>query len=240
MKLEKKTIPYLNGSNFSSGLIFPVAESEKTIPLRLDYIESLIKGKDVIHLGCADHLQIIKDKIKKGRWLHQKISDHSKSCLGIDINCESIKFIKEELDYSDVICADVTDENIITEIISKKWDYLIAGEIIEHLNNPVLFLKTLRNYYSDYIERIVITVPNAFRIDNFKSSLKHQEFINSDHRYWFTPFTLAKILTQAGFHVEYFQLFQDYKVSRKKVLRRFLLKKFPALRNTIIMIARFN
>jgi hypothetical protein len=58
----------------------------------------------------------------------------------------------------------------------------VAGETLEHIDNPVLFLKTLRELYKENIDYLLISVPNAFAIKNFVSVFNHLEFINTDHR----------------------------------------------------------
>ncbi len=47
---------YLTGKEFSNGINIRVAEKQSAIPNRLDYVESLAKGKNIIHVGFADHL----------------------------------------------------------------------------------------------------------------------------------------------------------------------------------------
>ena len=83
-----------------------------------------------------------------------------------------------------------------------KWDYLVAGEIVEHLDNPVEFLRLLNERYKQRVDKIIITVPNAFRINNLTFSMKGQECINTDHRYWFTPYTICKVVHRANFVIE--------------------------------------
>jgi hypothetical protein len=46
---------------------------------------------------------------------------------------------------------------------------------------------------------LVLTTPNAFRYQAALQSLRGQEIINSDHRYWFSPYTLAKVMWRAGY-----------------------------------------
>ena len=57
-------------------------------------------------------------------------------------------------------------------------------------------MRTVLNEYG-FMGKYIITVPNAFCF--LKTSVYQEgiEFINSDHRYWFTPYTIAKIMIEA-------------------------------------------
>lgn len=251
MKFKTSLISFLKGDEFSNGLEIKVAQKELSVPGRLETLENLSSGKKIIHLGCCDHIPLIEDKIKKNNWLHARIDNVAEECLGIDINIEGIKYLKDNLQYKNVIHANIAEDEVF-EIKSKKWEYLILGEILEHINNPLLFLKQINDKYKNYIEKIVLTVPNAFAYDNFKFAKKNLEIINTDHRYWFTPYTLAKILVQAGYKIDDFGFVQE--ISNKTGLKAklfvwpFLKKKIfykrlrisPALRDTIIMTAYLN
>lgn len=84
----------------------------------------------------------------------------------------------------------------------QRWDYAILGEILEHIDNPVSYLNAIQQLYSDCLIRIVITVPNAWTQATMRMANRSTEIINSDHRYWFTPYTLSKVMVQAGLHLE--------------------------------------
>ena len=163
----------------------------------------------------------------------------TRRCLGIDIDQEAIEYLKNELGYKDVLKADIIKDDPIKQISAQKWDYLIIGELLEHLDDPINFLKNIKNKYSLYINCLIVSAPNALRIENYHNSKKHLELINSDHRFWFTPYTLAKIMNQADFQVDSFQFCQGYKMGAGLILKRRLLKKYPAFRDTIVMTAKF-
>lgn len=105
-----------------------------------------------------------------------------------------------EIGYSNSFVCDIINDPPL-EIITKTsdFDYIFLGEILEHVENPVLFLKSIIDKYSEHVKKIVISVPNAFTLSNFKNALSNKEIINSDHKYWFTPFTIAKVLSCAGY-----------------------------------------
>lgn len=60
------------------------------------------------------------------------------------------------------------------------------------------FLKSLKKGLGNNARELIVTAPNAIRWEKFKNLRKGIECINSDHRYWFTPYTLAKIVLETG------------------------------------------
>jgi hypothetical protein len=48
----------------------------------------------------------------------------------------------------------------------------------------------------------VVTVPNALSLRNAVQALGGVERINTDHRAWFSPFTLLKVLADAGLRAQ--------------------------------------
>jgi hypothetical protein len=130
--------------------------------------------------------------------LHKLLTDNSERCIGIDIDKESIEFIKNELGYKNVFQGDITSDHF-DGIKSEKWDYAVFGELIEHLDNPVNFLKNFKERYGENVDRFIITVPGIYNRRQFRNMLNYKEIINSDHRFWFTPYTISKVVTSAGF-----------------------------------------
>lgn len=196
MIIDKEILTYLEGEKFSNGRVFNLPNNIQP-EHRIEYLTNLVKGKKVVHLGCLDHLPLIGDKIKKGEWLHARLTESAEKCVGFDINEETAKEVEEKYGIDNITCLDITAE-ANEAILAEKWDYLILGELLEHIDNPVEFLSRLREYYKDSIDQIVITVPHILNINRMKEMKKCIEIINTDHRFWFTPYTIAKVATEAG------------------------------------------
>lgn len=246
MEFESNINDYLSGSSFSSGKIVKICQKGDPLRDRLSIIEDICEGKDIIHLGCVDHLPLIERKIRDNVWLHARLCSCAHRCLGIDINDKGIDYLVTKLGYSDVICADIT-KDYIPDLIDYQWDYLIMGEILEHVDDPCAFLTTIHEKYSQNINRMIITVPNAFSWQNISHTISHEECINTDHRYWFTPYTLGKVVTQAGMKVEQFLFCQPSLPNRKiqslllhpiSLVRHAILRRYPATRQTLVMVVK--
>lgn len=252
MKLDsfnQKNRKYLNGQLFSNGLA--VKYFRNNLIYRVNFISEFFRNKSVIHLGCCDHIPLIEEKLQNNTWIHKIITESSAKCIGIDINEEAVEYVKKK-GINNILYGDITKDNI-SEIGDCNWDFLFMGEILEHTDNPQLFIKTIRQNYSKNISKIVITVPNALCYLNFLNTMKNCECINTDHRYWFTPFTLAKLLTTAGYRDIEFSFIEPGKKPKitlktllktllknpSQYLKLILLIRKPILRETIVMVAKF-
>lgn len=241
MKPLPHNYDYLQDTVFTSSYEFDLEfdSADNRLYSRIEWLSKTVKNKNIIHVGCVDHnFDIIKKKIDKAQWLHARLDEVSGRCLGIDINEEGIAYLAEELGYSDVVA-----ENIVAErsssITSVDWEYIILGEVVEHMDNPVEFLSSIHNLYQGHIQKIIVTVPNAFALKNFKNAKKGVERINSDHRYWFTPYTICKLLTVSGYKVTSLRSCGGDKNKIRSIFKNLKLKKNPLLRNGLIIEAEF-
>ena len=188
---------YIQGELFSGGISINF-DGTAVFKERETVIEDLIENRKVIHLGCCDHLCVIEEKIRTNKWLHAKISNKAEKCIGIDINDEAVKLSSR---YSDnIICGNILEE--INEISIEQWDDLLIPDVLEHISNPVEFLSKIKENYKNTIERIIVSVPNAFSKYQFIRLNNNIECINSDNRYQFTPYTIAKVLNDAGYRID--------------------------------------
>lgn len=249
MKISDDHQKFISGKSFHSGLIFPISSSggrilkENALNSRFDLIEEYCQGVSVLHLGCADHIELIDKKRRNGTWLHERLTAIATRCIGIDTNKNAIDYIFNNVGMTNVIYADIT-KRIPREIrVAGPWDKVVLGEIIEHIGNPVSFLKSLKIGLNDIANELILTAPNALRWENYKKLRQGVECVNSDHRFWFTPYTLAKIVADAGFKPIEFHFASSFSMARPKGIRSFLhywrLIRFPALRDTIILHAEF-
>jgi len=237
MKLNDELREFLSGKIFSSGCYFKLSGdfSERS---RLTYMQKMVKDARVLHIGCVDHTpKKVQRKLERGVWLHKLLMDSAELCAGVDINEEGVDYLTDEMKLPHIYCGDILSD-LIPGVSDKDWDYVVLGEILEHVDNPVDFLDRLRRRPGLENAKCIITVPNAFHYKNFKKALKHFEDINSDHRYWFTPYTLSKVLVMAGWEVEDIQLTQDRAFGFFPPIPYYLLKRYPLLRSKVVAMAK--
>lgn len=221
MTFDALTQEYLIGQKFSNSQLFQYNFHEP-IPDRVSFVKALCKDKNILHLGCLDHKPLISDKISRGQWLHKEITEVADTCLGIDIDIDTLSYVNQNYGFTNIIAGDFTDHQF-PEVISKHWNYAILGELLEHIDNPVQYLSTIKDLYSSCIDKIVITVPNAWTQTTIKYALRSGEIINTDHRYWFTPYTLAKVITRSGMVPENIHFANRVPLNRIQLLEKKIL-----------------
>lgn len=242
MHLAHECSPYLMGEMFSDELqvSFNYEPNDwKHLP-RTDVLRELCRGKRIIHVGCVDHdIPTITKRLKRGEWLHKILCDSAERCYGVDIAEEGIRYIKETLGYSDVAAVDIAHGDV-GALLDERWDCLVVPEVLEHANDPVDFLRRIHARFRSHAEKVILTVPNALSWWNFKKAIKGVEYINSDHRYWFTPYTLSKIVTVAGFRIEQIVMCTHGPVKRRAFVKNYFYAKHPLMRNDIVTVVRFG
>jgi hypothetical protein len=240
MKLPSEAIAYLRGDKFSNGFAveFETDEQDAILRSRIDWLEELCANRKVVHVGCVDHdLEQAKHKRKRGKWLHARLADSAARCLGVDINAQGIGELRSEFGYEDVLAADLLSDPC-TPIMEVQWDDFLLGEVLEHIGDPVTFLRTLVQRFAGRTERFIVTVPNALAHENFRAARKGVEAINTDHRFWFTPYTLAKVAYDAGLETEQIIACRNGVVKRRSIVKNRRLRRYPLLRNNLILLAR--
>jgi len=246
MKLDPQVLKYLKGEVFQTSLNVEIGREKHRIIKREEVITDLIRNKSVIHIGCSDHIQVINQKIKTNTWLHKLITDNSTKCVGIDIDEESIEYLKKNLGYQNVIHGNILTDDFKT-IRESNWDYAVFGEIIEHIDDPVNFLKVFKSKFGNNISNFIITVPSIYNKRQFTNMMKYLEVINSDHRYWFTPYTISKILVSAGYNPEKIIYANLQSLNIRELILRKLRKisgmktKYPFFYfNTLVITGKIN
>ncbi len=240
MSYSEELKKYLIGTDFSNGKAFEW-ENNSDVLYRDEYFVEKCRNKRIIHLGCADHIELIDKKIAHNSYLHSKLISISNVCYGIDINHESIEYLQNKYNIPNLITFDIVSDPLPKEIENLKFDYLLIPDVIEHIGNPVIFLATIKDKLKHNVNEIILSVPNAFRINNFINAFKGREIINTDHRFWFTPYTLSKIAIDAGYDINEMDLtFCEHgKLSRRNLFKRLLISKYFVLRDTLILNIKF-
>jgi len=165
---------------------------------RFDLILPYCKNKVVLDLGCSMHDQY-NDRIVRGEWLHDRIAKVAKKLVGVDyLEDQVIKMRK--LGY-DIRNGDV--ERLEELGLEREFDVVVAGELIEHLSNPGIFLDEVRKVMKKE-GFLILTTPNCFSYSTFfllKNKLE-KDFINKEHKCWYSEQTLRQLLKFKNYKIE--------------------------------------
>lgn len=174
---------------------------------RVPFILDSVKDKSVLHLGCTNY-PYTEQSIKSGTFLHKEIGRSSAELFGFDSDQRGIDLL-ESLGYENLFKADL--ENLGQTRLSRTFDVIIAGEMIEHLLNPGLFLQGIKQFMRDDSTMILTTV-NAYSVFRFVIySLRGNRGINEpvhpDHVAYYSYRTLNRLLELSGFEVVDFHFY---------------------------------
>jgi 2-polyprenyl-3-methyl-5-hydroxy-6-metoxy-1,4-benzoquinol methylase len=128
-------------------------------------------------------------------------------------------------------------ENIQLE---QKFDLIVAGDVLEHMSNPGLFLQHCKKLLKDD-GLLIISVPNTFHlIGNVWAWITNRERVHKDHCFYFSPKTLAQLCSRYDLSpVSLFFITGDSKTTRLRYfingIRRVLAVIFPFTTSGIIM-----
>lgn len=221
MKIDAPTLAYLRGQAFSNGHAFGLAQRGRA-PRRFERLVELAQGRRVLHVGCCDHLELIRQKVAQDRYLHQHLCRSAAHCVGVDTNAAGVALL-HELGFPEV--------HLPEQVPESTFDLCLLADVIEHVGDVVSFLRSMRRHR--FAELVVVT-PNLFRWRNFLSA---GELVNTDHRYWFSPYTLCKVLVDAGYTPTRVELLHGDHVSWRGALAARVLDQLPKYRDTLLVAA---
>src|SRR5262249_52033696 len=171
------------------------ARTEKSIVDRVAYLCELVAGKSVLDIGVVEHT---RDAATSRDWLHGHLKRHAARCLGVDVLEEEVKYLRAQ--GYEVILADITQAPL-----SEKFDVVIGGEVLEHLDAPGMYMKNCAAMLNPG-GRLAITAPNPWYINAIlKNCFGRYTFVDSaDHVAWYDASTLFELGQRHGFELERF------------------------------------
>lgn len=161
---------------------------------RLDFVSSLCVGRRVLDIGCLDETALVKRETSF--WLHSRICDVASEVLGIDSSPAVPDAGLVTAANGRIIRGDASQlGNAIA--IDFEPDVLVAGEFIEHIENPSGFLSSAKANFAG--RTLVLSTPNGCSASNLAMGLWGREVQHPDHLHNFTFKTLNTMCMRAGF-----------------------------------------
>ena len=156
------------------------------------------RGKRVVHVGFVDEHRLAT-KLGQGTWLHARLAESASSLVGLDVDEEGVRWATEH--GFEAHAVDAQSLEAVAALGLEPADVVIAGEVVEHLDAPGPFFRSLRQLVrSDGL--LVVTTPNAYRLLNFLAPVGGVELVHPDHTAWHSPHTLATLLARGGWAIE--------------------------------------
>lgn len=123
---------------------------------------------------------------------------------------------------------------------------IFAGDVIEHLSNPGLFLEACKAHM-DQDSMLILTTPNTFNLFNMAEKLtKDEPTVNSDHTMYLNHRTLRTLLEKSGLTLEQIHYIYSLEYThpeswKKKLLNhayKLLVGRYEKFAETLVVIAR--
>jgi SAM-dependent methyltransferase len=188
---------------------------------RVELIRDLCAGKRVLHLGCTNY-PYTKDAIEQGMLLHFDLEKVAADLWGIDGDDAGIAILREH-GSDQIVLGDL--EALEDCPITGTFDVVVAGEIIEHLNNPGLFLAGIQRYMAPE-SQLVITTVNAYCAMRYfyygaRGKKGRVEPTHPDHVAYYSYSTLKLLVERHRLDLEHFY-FYDLGKEHRRFVRWFL------------------
>ncbi len=181
---------------------------------RKDKVVNLSKGKSVLHLGFIQHM-LYEQQIKNGDWLHNKLDEVASKLVGLDYLKDEVANISEKYGYE---CYYGDAMKLEDAQISEKFDVIICGELIEHVENPGLMLNGIKRFMHEN-STLIITTPNPWSLNRMKLILfknLENKWLNKEHVSWFSYGTLEQLLDRKGYQEKKYGYYYNESVEKMK------------------------
>lgn len=204
-----------------------------------DIIIEKCNNKNILHIGATDtpyHLE----KAKKNLLLHQKLLKICKNLVGIDVDKKSILELKK-YGINNILHGNILDENYIKNFIGQKFDFIVIGDVIEHLENPGIMLDNIKKIGNNDT-KIILTTPNVFSYYCFKAFVFGLENVHPDHVFWPSYKTMRELFRRKGFTINYFSYCFWGSSSEKKLhiklIQKLLLSRIKHILPCMIFVLK--
>ena len=168
---------------------------------RIQFILDECAGKRVLHLGCTNW-PYTKEAIDNNMLLHFELAKSARELYGFDFDQAGLDILAaaggENL-YK------VNLERLDDLELDETFDVIVAGEVIEHLSNPGLFLQGIQRFMAPSTHLIITTI-NAycgmrFAIYALRGNGGINEPVHPDHVAYYSYKTLSHLVGRSNLDV---------------------------------------
>ena len=188
-----------------------------------EWIPLFCAGKNVLNLGAAGH-PCTEFSATHGRHLHLILSKVAKTISGIDLDRESLDYLTAKHNAIGLVCGNA--ERLLEYFPEKSFDVVVAGDVIEHVNNMGLLMESSASVLRDG-GTMIVTVPNTYGIKRIIAFLLlRTEFCHPDHVCYYSPMNFVQIASRFGFEIVEMKSFM---ISKENHRRNNLGNRFSAI-----------
>lgn len=189
------------------------ATRQRRVASRAEYLAGLCRGREVLDVGVVEH-QI--ESSGSGGWLHRQLVRVSTRCVGVDVLPDEVDALRGQ--GYDVRCHDLTSGPL-----DDRFDVIVLGEVVEHLDAPVALLASAREMLRP-AGRVVLTTPNPYMLHRVWKHLRGAFPDSADHALLLGPSQVLELAGRADLALDSW--------------RGVRLKDLPGARNRLASVAR--
>ena len=164
---------------------------------RIPYVAEQVRGRGVIHVGFVD-AGYQEMQAEAGSWLHAHLAEAATSLVGIDLDAAGVALATDQ--GYEAYVADCRDPEQIDALAIEPAEVVVAGEVIEHLDDPGSFLDGLHRLLAPG-GTLILTTPNASGLLNGFAAMAGAESNHPDHVVLFSWRTLSNLMDRHGWEV---------------------------------------
>lgn len=170
--------------------------NESYTNLRINLLEKVAKNDAIVlDVGCSNGVN--------GQYLLSK--KIARSVDGIELNPDMGEVAKERL--SSVYIGSVEDDIVSSRLKESHYDYIILGDVLEHLINPDDTIAMLKKKLKSK-GKLIVSLPNVQHVDVFVHVFLKGTFPSNDrgifdktHFHFFTKKDIVKLFDSHGFEI---------------------------------------
>lgn len=158
-----------------------------------ELVQRIKPDSRVLDVGCATG------------YLASALAKRGCEMYGIDINPKAAEAARAHC--TAVVCDDLDAVTLLEAFPAVRFDYIIFGDVLEHLRDPWRTLEGAREVLVDR-GHVVASIPNAahgaLQLALLQGEFDYQEFglLDSTHLRFFTLDTVKELFLRTGFHIE--------------------------------------
>ncbi len=166
---------------------------------RTEFLVDAVRGRSAVHVGFVDSgCWEYHDRFDS--WLHAHLETEASRLVGLDLDEPGVERAREM--GFEAHAVDCSDADAVAATGVEPAQVVIAGEIIEHLDDSRSFLEGLHHLVEPG-GSLVVTTPNASGLLNAgAAALAGYEVNHPDHVTLYSCFTLTNLMERHGWQVD--------------------------------------
>lgn len=161
---------------------------------RTEFLKNYVKDKRLLDIGAGEHDIAFYSEDK---WEHGQLCKVASYAMAAEIHQELCDHYNAK--GFNFTCVDATSGKDLGE----RFERVFIGDVIEHVDNPILLLQFASRHLQDSSGRILVSTPNPFALSwlfaRFKKSFFRPFYIaNFEHMSWISPTNANEIARRAG------------------------------------------